>query len=156
MIQDGKRAPDFTLKPAGNTRNESGTLTGILERGPVVLAFFHTTCPVCQMTLPFLDRLAAGTGLQVVGISQDSAQDTRDFCREFGISRLPVLTDSRPYPATRAYAVTNVPSVFLVEADGTVSKSFAGFSKQDIEELGARAGLQVFQDSDRVPAFRPG
>jgi peroxiredoxin len=150
MLQPGIAAPAIELPDlSGAMRN----LHHELRNGPVVLAFYKVSCPTCQMTLPFLERLAASANL--IAISQDDARDSREFNRRFGIS-VPTLLDSRPYAASNAYGITNVPSVFVVEPDGRISSSFSGFHKAALEKLGARFGAPVFRDTDRVPELRPG
>jgi len=49
-----------------------------------------------------------------------------------------------------------VPSLFLVEQDGKISKAFQGFSKRDIEALGERAGSPIFRPEDNVPEWKAG
>ena len=94
------------------------------------MAFFKVSCPVCQLIFPYLERLSAGSGLQVIGISQDDAADTQAFMRRFGLT-LPMLLDRSEdgYRASNAYGISSVPSLFLVEQDGRISKEVAGFSK---------------------------
>jgi thiol-disulfide isomerase/thioredoxin len=52
---------------------------------PVLLAFFKITCPTCQLTFPFLQRLMDRGGPRVVGISQDDAAGTAEFNEAFSL-----------------------------------------------------------------------
>ena len=81
LLDAGVRAPDFRLE-----RLDGGevSLADLTAKGPVVLAFFKITCPVCQLTLPFLDRIQSDA-LAIYGISQNSPRDTREFARQFGV-----------------------------------------------------------------------
>jgi thiol-disulfide isomerase/thioredoxin len=88
-LRAGHRAPDFAL-----ARLEKGDVQGtahlgkLLADGPVLLAFFKSTCPVCQMTLPFLERIHRGRApgsLEIYGVSQDDQETTEEFAGEFGI-----------------------------------------------------------------------
>ena len=54
-----------------------------------------------------------------LGISQDSAKPTKEFADEYGVT-FPVLLDAEGYPASNAYGLTNVPTTFLIDTDGTV------------------------------------
>jgi len=142
----GSRAPGFRLRDLSGKAVSAGD---ILARGPAVLAFFKITCPVCQLTLPYLDRLhrnADRSGLQFIGISQDEAAGTQEFNREFGVT-FPVLLDEEEagYPASNAFGVSHVPTTFLVESDGVISWVLDGFSKREIERLGERAGTPPFK-----------
>ena len=50
----GARAPEFRLPRADG--GEIG-LAEITAQGPALLAFFKISCPVCQLTFPFLQRI---------------------------------------------------------------------------------------------------
>ena len=159
MIHSGE-APDFDLPALDGGRQK---LTEQLAAGPVLLVFFKTTCPTCQLTLPFLDRLGRGRAAdapRVVAISQDDAATTRDFNKRYGIS-LPMLLDpfagvSARYPASNAYGLTHVPSLFLIGQDRRIISSVTGFDRAEIAKLGARFGVEVFTAGDRVPVYQPG
>jgi thiol-disulfide isomerase/thioredoxin len=115
----------------------------------VVAAFFKISCPVCQFTFPFLERLHktyGGTGsiqspagnnaATFLAVSQDDALDTREFCTGYGIT-FPALIDAEPYAISNAYGLTNVPSVFLISPDGTVKLTSIGFDKTKLEAMAA-------------------
>ena len=155
LVTVGVQAPPFRLVGLdGSTQ----TLQDLLTGGPALLAFYKISCPVCQLTAPYLERLAANNNvLQVIGISQDDASATRGFIERFGIT-FPTLLDlgSEDYPASNAYGITSVPSLFLLERDGTIARSFNGFSKRDFEEIGARTGVSPFGPEDHVPEWKAG
>jgi peroxiredoxin len=154
MIQPGNRAPDFRLK---DLTGSPISLSELVRNGPVLLAFLKVNCPTCQYTFPFLERLARGSGLTMVGISQNDHKSTVAFCRKYGIEFTVLLdpADER-YPASNLYRITNVPSQFLIEPDGMISRSFKGFSRQDLEEIGQRFSFVPFSPHEQIPAFRPG
>lgn len=153
-VETGSRAPTFSLR---GLDSKTVSLEDVLTRGPALLAFFKVSCPVCQLAMPYLERLAAGSGFQLVGISQDENSATVDFNRRFGVT-FPTLLDSAKegYPASNAFGITTVPSLFLVEPDGQVSNAFSGFSKRDLEALGERAGVATFHAGDNVPEWKAG
>ncbi len=109
------------------------------------------------MTTPYLQRLSGNNSIQVIGISQDDPNATRGFMERFGVT-FPTFVDlgSEDYPASNAYGITSVPSLFLIESDGTVARSFHGFSKHDFEEIGARVGVTPFGPDDHVPEWKAG
>ena len=123
-----------------------------LQRGPVLLVFFKISCPTCQLTFPFLDRLGAP---QLITISQDDAKGTAQFQQRFGPSE-PALLDEKPYPASNLYRITNVPTLYLIEPDGRISMAVAGFSRAHLEVLGSRFGKAPFREGEQVPLLRPG
>src|SRR5260221_2658766 len=117
-IVAGNLAPGFSLKALDNKEYSLSTL---MKRGPVVAAFSKISCPVCQFTFPFLERLHkryGGDGAAFLGISQDDARDTRDFVKEFGVT-FPMLLDDDGYIISNAYGLTSVPTIFLIDTEGT-------------------------------------
>lgn len=153
MLQPGASLPSIHVTPlAGGHDVSTGEL---IASAPVLLVFFHTTCPVCQMSLPFVDRLAKGSGVRIVPVSQDDSDDTTDFAEAFQLT-MPLWLDSRRTAATKALGIEYVPSFLVVEKDGRISKSVEGFSRRDFEDLGERVGIDVFSEAGKVPVFRPG
>src|SRR5271163_4797546 len=148
-IEAGSRAPSFRLKDLGGAEV---SLAEILSKGPALLVFYKISCPVCQLTFPFLERLAAGSPLQVIGISQDDRAATEQFNRRFGVTFRTLLDESKAgYPASNSFGITNVPTLFLVEPDGQVGQVINGFSKRELEALGQRAAVQTFRAEESVP-----
>ncbi len=158
MLEAGAQAPDFEIR---TLEGGSLSLKDILARGPALLAFFKVSCPVCQLAWPYLQRMYQGAGgkdavLQIMGVSQDDAESAADFCREFGITFPTLLDDPKQYTASNAFRIDTVPSLFLIETDGRISKAVSGFSKRGLEAIGERMGAQPFRPGDRAPDFRPG
>src|SRR6266581_9809368 len=161
-IVDGNTAPGFSLKALDNKEYSLNTL---LERGPVVAAFFKISCPVCQFTFPFLERLYKRYGddrATFLGISQEDARATKDFAREYAVN-FPLVLDENSYPVSNAYGLTNVPTIFLIDTDGTVTVSSMGFDKKDLETIAAELAQRrkislapLFRPDEVVPANKPG
>jgi len=161
-IEVGNTAPHFSLKALDG---KDYSLEALLARGPVVLGFFKISCPVCQFTFPFLERISerfAGKNASVIGVSQDDARSTKEFSREYGIN-FPTLIDGEDYPASNAYRLTNVPTVFLIAPDGTVKISCTGFDKAALEQIVGELSQQqkiaatpLFLPDEVVPAYKPG
>ena len=154
LPQVGARAPEFRLSRLGGGEV---ALADLLAAGPALLAFFKVSCPVCQMTLPFLDRIHARSGLRVYGISQNDEPDTREFTQDYRL-RFPMLLDSEAdrFPASNAYGISHVPTTFLVEPDAMVGRVIEGWIKQDILWLGARASVNPIGAGDQVPEWKAG
>jgi peroxiredoxin len=161
-IVAGKIAPGFSLKGLDGKEYSLGTL---IERGPVVAAFFKISCPVCQFTFPFLERLYrryGSEGVTFLGVSQDDARSTKDFATEYGAT-FPMVLDEKGYPVSNAYGLTSVPTILLIDPDGTVRVSSTGFDKKDLEtiagELAERKRIPaaaLFRPDEKVPANKPG
>jgi peroxiredoxin len=162
IIHTGSPAPDFSLTGLDGS---AYVLSSLLTRGPVVAMFFKVSCPVCQYTAPFLERLFqrySGDGLAFVGISQDNAAASTKFATQFGLT-FPIAIDSEGYPASNAYGLSMVPTIFLIETDGRVKVSSMGFAKQDLETVAAELAERrkigpaaLFREDERVPAQKPG
>jgi len=163
-IVAGNTAPGFSLKALDG---KEYSLRELMHKGPVVAAFFKVSCPVCQFTFPFLERIYrryGGDGVTFLGISQDDVRATKDFAEEFGVT-FPMLLDGQDsgYLASNAYGLTNVPTIFLIDTDGTVKISCMGFDKKDLESIAAtlaelkRTGAApLFSPKESVPAHKPG
>ena len=153
-LSPGARAPEFRL-----SRLDGGesTLQELVANGPVLLAFFKISCPVCQLTFPYLERLHIPGAIPIYGVSQNDEEDTRWFNSEFGVT-FPTLLDREEddFPASNAFAISSVPTLFLIERDGTISRTIEGWVKQDVESLGGLAGVPVFREGDNVPAWKAG
>jgi peroxiredoxin len=162
-LATGTKAPDIQLKTLDG---QAFSLAAELVRGPVVLAFFKVSCPTCQYAFPFLDRLykAYGNkGIALVGISQNDAKETAAFIKEFGVTFPILLDDTRSYPASNAYGLTNVPSVFWIAQDGEIEVSSVGWVKLDFEQInrkmaenGKISPAAIFHASEDVRDFRAG
>ena len=162
-IVAGNIAPGFSLK---SLENKDYSLSALLERGPVVAAFFKVSCPVCQFTFPFLERLHkryGGDGVTFLGISQDDARATAKFAKEYGLTFPMLLDDENRYVVSNAYGITNVPTIFLIETDGAVKVSCMGFDKKDLEAIAANLAERkkislapLFRPDEVVPANKPG
>jgi len=150
----GAKAPDFALK---NLDGKRFSLGDELERGPVVLAFFKVSCPTCQYAFPFYERLhkAYGNqGVRLVGISQNDAKETAAFIKDFKLTFPVLLDDTRSYPVSNAYGLTNVPTIFWIAQDGEIEVSSVGWLKADFEEINRR--MAESGKSAPAPMFRPG
>jgi peroxiredoxin len=153
LLQAGSRAPDFRLPRLDGGES---SLRDLLSGGEALLAFFKVTCPVCQMTFPFLERLHRAGAIRICGISQNDPEDTRDFNREFGVTFPCLLDPEDDFPASNAFGISSVPTMFLVQPDTTIARVTEGWSRRDIEWLGEKSGATVLRPGDRVPEMKPG
>jgi peroxiredoxin len=163
-LEAGVQAPEIELQLL---TGQKFSLKEARTKGPVVAVFYKVSCPVCQMALPFLDRIFKAYGnsgkFTFVGISQDNAADTQAFSRKFGVT-FPVLLDPvGKYPVSNAYGLTNVPTTFLISAEGGIDFATVSWSKADVEQLNRRLALvanetpaQVFLPNEKVSEFKPG
>lgn len=161
-LTPGTTAPGILLK---DSEGKTISLADALKKGPVLAAFFKVSCPVCQFTFPFIERLYemyGGGSVTFLGISQNDPADTREFMQEFG-TKFPVLIDDRGYPASNQYGLTNVPSLFWIAPDGKIRLSSVGFGKADLEKVAAEAARAsgkpeqpLFKPGEVIPDYKPG
>jgi len=151
-LQEGQIAPDVELRAAdGGSRR----LSELASRGPVLLAFFKDTCPVCQLTLPFLNRARAGK-VAIYGVSQDGLERTRSFVKEFGIQFEVLIDPAGAYTASNEFGIVTVPSMFVISPERKILWASFGFTRIDIESLAEFTGVEILAEADDVPAVRPG
>jgi len=163
-LEAGVAAPEIRLSLADG---REFSLNQARKRGPVVAAFFKVSCPVCQFAFPYLERIYSSYSpnqkFTFVGVSQNDAADTQSFVRQYGITFPILLDDTKKYPASNAYGLTNVPSTFMISPEGEVEFSSVGWSKQEMEELNRRLAevsgtkpVPLFKPGEQVPDYKPG
>jgi peroxiredoxin len=159
----GTSAPDFKLQTMDG---KQFSLHDALTRGPVVAAFFKISCPVCQYTFPFLERIYkvhGGRHVTIVGVSQNEKKDTAAFAKEYDVTFPILLDDTNAYPVSNAYGLTNVPTTFWIAQDGVIEISSVGWERKEIEEINQKAAKiageepkPVFRADEQIPDFRAG
>ncbi|MEE9234945.1 MAG: redoxin domain-containing protein [Candidatus Acidoferrales bacterium] len=158
----GRPAPLFTLK---DLEGQEHALEDALKRGPVLLAFFKVSCPTCQFTFPYLERLhqsiRRGDNPPLWGISQDDAPNTRQFAQEYGCT-FPMLVEEDGYPVSNDYGLTNVPTLFLIQPSREIQLASVGFDRRDLEAIAEALGrlsgqpVALFRPGEPVPDHKPG
>jgi peroxiredoxin len=163
VLTAGTKAPDFSAKMLDG---KSFSLKEALGNGPVVLAFFKVSCPTCQYAFPFLQRLFEAyrnRGVRLIGVSQNDASDTAAFAKQYGVKFPIVLDDTKRFPISNTYGLTNVPTLFWVSPEGEIELVSAGWNRKDFEEINRRISdvgkvplLPPFQPGEEVRDFRAG
>lgn len=159
----GTSAPDFELQTMDG---KQFSLRHALASGPVVAAFFKISCPVCQYAFPFLERIYRAHGgkkVTILGVSQNEKKDTAAFAKEYGVTFPILLDETKTYPVSNAYGLTNVPSIFWIGQDGEIEISSVGWDKKEIEEINRKAAevngagpKPVFRSDEQIADHRPG
>jgi peroxiredoxin len=161
-LSPGKPAPPISLTTLDGRRV---SLAEALAKGPVLAAFFKVSCPTCQFTFPFLERIHemfGGENFTFWAISQNDTEDTRKFVEKYGV-RFPALLDEKGYAASNQFGLTNVPTTFLIAPDGKIEICSVGFSKADLEKIAAAAArangkpaAALFKPAEGIPEYKPG
>lgn len=148
-LEPGKVAPEIELP---SLAGDKFSLDAARQRGPVLAAFFKVSCPTCQYTFPYLERIAQAyprEKVTVVGVSQNERADTAAFAEKFGITFPLSLDDTHAYPVSNQYGLTNVPTIFLISPDGKIEITCVGWLRVDIDDLSKRLA-----DAAGVPAAK--
>ena len=122
--------PDFAFETGGSQQ----TLSGILQRGPVLLVLFGRSAPVARLQQLAADqpRLAAA-GLQIVAIGLDRAAETA--AEEAGIPR---------FVARVSPEVKSAPALFRTPVDGGDSELMLD-RNGNVRAVRTAAGQGVFR-----------
>jgi thiol-disulfide isomerase/thioredoxin len=133
--------------------------------GNTLYVVFKTTCPTCELTWPYLERLRQTTepsGLRIVAVSQDDPRKTSAYNARLG-SRVETAFDREPWPASDRLGVTNVPTFFRVNPDGSIAETVVGFARDRMEgfarsaaEAAGKPYTKLFRAGDSAPASKPG
>lgn len=150
----GSKVPDFTLGQFALSKE--------LKGGPLLLTFYKKTCPTCQLTYPFFERLHKqyGKKFRIIGIGQDP--ETREFSTQYGIT-FPMISDPAPYSVSKQYHLETVPTAFLILPDQKIDFLTVGFVKNELIELSSRIAslsgqsqIGLFKPEENIPEFKPG
>jgi peroxiredoxin len=151
MLGPGERAPSLELPDAATGES----VTDPWREGPVVLAFFKTTCPVCQMAAPKVQALAEA-GVRVVAVGEDAPSEIRSYADRHG-QKVTTLSETAPYPASDAFGIDTVPTLFRVDEDGIIGDAVVSWDRGEWNRFAeAAGGAAVSEEGDGLPPFRPG
>jgi thiol-disulfide isomerase/thioredoxin len=128
----GQGAPDFQLP---RIDGQPGKLGLASLRGKVVLLdFWATWCPPCIEMIPVMEDLHrefGSQGVAFIGVNSDGGQASDDEIRAF------LVKHPSPYPmviddgsANSAYRIRALPQFVLIGRDGTLLRTFIGFTSR--------------------------
>ena len=129
----GNPAPEFSVSPVAGAR---GAVSLKQLHGKVVLVdFWGTFCTPCKSSFPKLQALNAkyaGSGLQIVGISEDEAEDKAKipaFANTYGAKFAIGWDEDRSI--SQRYQPETMPSSFLIDKKGIVRFAHVGYRDGD-------------------------
>lgn len=126
----GHRAPDLRI-----TGLDGGEFDLHSSGQPVLLNFFKSTCPWCQAEMPRLAKVFAhvkeqgfNVAVQGIVVGSDTPESAARFAANANLA-IPLAIDSEK-TARADFALTRVPTLVLVDANGIISRVYEGSSEQ--------------------------
>ena len=114
----GVRAPEFTLPTVDGNQCLCGQA---LRKGRCRARILsRSAARFASMLFRLFERMYRanqGAKITVLGISQDNAHDTQAFLKQYGVSFPVALDDPANYAVSNAYGLTNVPTLFYIDAE---------------------------------------
>jgi hypothetical protein len=146
------RLPEADLRtPDGRVESSEALYAG----GPTLVLIGHKDCKTTRQTLPFIDRIHKDGG-RALALLQDKPAEAAAALLKLGLT-LPFLSEPNPYALSAAIGVDVVPTLLLVESNGTVVLTSEAFRRPDIEAFAQRLGAPVpMIENDKMPSFKPG
>ena len=134
-LETGEKAPPF-VNP--DLEMQHVWSRDYLGKGWVIIDFFATDCEGCKKELPILERLAhdfIDQGLVVLVFASDpEGQEVVVPYFQRQPTKLAVLLD-RYRVVVNKYGVKEIPSVFLLDPDGTVVYKGVGFQEDLYDQI---------------------
>ncbi len=133
-VKSGETAPDFTVAMTGGDSIRLSDLRGKV----VLLNFWATWCPPCRMELSrvqedILDRFA-GQEFVFLPVSRgEKPEEVEAFRQENGYT-FPMGLDPRK-TVYDLYATNYIPRNFLIDREGRVVKTSAGYDEAEFSAL---------------------
>jgi cytochrome c biogenesis protein CcmG/thiol:disulfide interchange protein DsbE len=128
----GRTAPTMQLRTLDGADFDLQALRG----KPVVLSFWASWCTPCRQELPALDKLAAErTDIHVYAVNVDKQRHLAQKFLEKVPLDMPVVWDNESV-AMGQYDVVSMPTMFVIDANGTVKWRKSGYStKKGLAEV---------------------
>jgi peroxiredoxin len=127
-VSEKEKLPDFTLKTlAGETIN----LRSLEAQKVVIVNFWATWCGPCRHEIPDFNDVYSryrDRGVEILGISVDQSPESEvpPFLKTSPID-YPVLVGSPEL--TYKYGVRGLPTTFIIDRDGRITKRIVGMTK---------------------------
>lgn len=155
-VTEGSKAPPFEVEDLKGATQTLGAAKG----EATLLSFWASWCPHCRSDIPMMNELMAkygGKGLRIVAVSVDQEVDRlMQFLKDQKLSYPIVAAFKDPGKPAAAlpemYEAQGVPAYFLIDAQGTVVKTYSG----SITEGRVDIDSDVQQVLESVPSKKKG
>ena len=162
FLEAGVAAPEVTLEDAdGKTLSLADQAKGCW----LLAVFYKVGCGTCKFSAPYFEKIhqayGGNAGFKVLGVSQDTPEDTRAFMDEHGATFENVYDTT--HWASADFGLTNVPTWFLMDEGGGILDSNTGFCRSDLNELSVTIAGHLGEEAvvispgdDGAPELKPG
>jgi peroxiredoxin len=133
-----KAAPDFSLPTQGGKTVKLSDSAGKVR----LVAFWSVTCIPCIKEMPALRALYGkyrGRGFEILYLSADAPSIQKPFLAKRGGVPFPALVADDA--TLKAYDVTALPKMALVDREGQIVKEYLGETDAALLEKGVKAAL---------------
>ena len=120
----GKNAPDFSVE---DINGKSHKLSDYHGRN-VVVVFWATWCPACNLEIPHLielRKILADDKLAILAISNEEPEHLKNFAASKGINYTVAILGDNPLPKPFA-DVTSIPTTFFIDPNGKIKFAAVG------------------------------
>jgi peroxiredoxin len=131
-----KPAPSIAIKAL-----DGSTVRIANSKGRILLVdFWATWCAPCKVSFPALDALATSLkdrGVDVLAVSVDTGRKNLDaFLKAQPIKTMRILLDPE-MTAADAFNVAALPTSFIIDRQGRIRFTHAGYGPEAVERFGA-------------------
>lgn len=132
-IENGDKAPDFTLK---KMNGKSASLSDYRGK-KVIVNFWATWCPPCRAEMPEMqdyykqhkDDDFVVLGVDLTNTEKDKS-DVRPFVKKTGAT-FPIVLDKKG-DVQSTYEVTGYPTSYFIDKDGIIQYKLVGAMNKDV------------------------
>lgn len=136
MSYVGRPAP--TLEALKAAQGSVTPTLGALRGNVVVVEFWATWCMVCRVLAPTMEswqKRYAGQGVELLGITMEPVDRAALAASELGMT-YPIASDETG-KTSRAYRALALPTLFVIDRQGTVRDVLVGYSSGRLQQIQA-------------------
>src|SRR5438093_8407760 len=93
--------------------------------GDALVAIWKHDCPTCEIVMPVVDQVFAGSPVELISVSQSDGGDTDAFVSRHGLTSAPVR--DADLAVSDAWDIDTVPTLFLTDGAGEVRTQLVGW-----------------------------